>query len=99
MRLVTVSFHHPKVATIKSYNPPTSPASSSGLAWSPPLAPFTSTCVVAVASGNGYLPCISLTKYFLKGIRNKIPKMPPNADAMNTCRNDADISGYFACRI
>ena len=84
---------------MKSYNPPTIPASNRGFAWLPPLAPLTSTCVVAVASGNGYLPCISLTKYFLKGIKNRMPMIPPNSEAIKIFRNEADISGYFACRI
>ena len=72
------------------------PASSKGLAWLPPLAPETSTCVVAVASGKGYLPCISLTKYLRNGIRNRMPMMPPSSEAMKIFRNEADISGYFA---
>ena len=99
MRVVTFSFHQPKVATMKSYSPPTIPASSSGLAWSPPLAPETSTCVVAVASGKGYLPCISLTKYLRNGMRNKMPMMPPRSDEMKIFMNEALISGYFACRM
>ena len=70
-----------------------------GLAWSPPLAPDTSTCVVAVASGKGYLPCMSLTKYLRKGMRNRIPRMPPRAEAKNMLKNDEVISGYLACRI
>ena len=32
-REVKFSFHHPKVATMKSYNPPINPAKSSGFAW------------------------------------------------------------------
>ena len=31
-------------------------------------------CVVAVASGKGYFPCISETKYLRNGIKNNIPK-------------------------
>ena len=61
------------------------------------MAPLTSTCVVAVASGKGYLPCMSLTKYLRNGMRNSMPKMPPSSDDMNTLRNDALISGYLAC--
>ena len=99
MRVVTFSFHQPKVDTMKSYRPPMSPAMSSGRAWSPPLAPLTSTCVVAVASGKGYLPCMSLTKYLRKGMRNRMPRQPPRAEAMNTFMNEADISGYLACRM
>ena len=90
------SFQRPNVATRKSYSPPTIPAISKGLAWSPPFAPLTSTCVVAVASGKGYFPCISLTKYLRNGIRNKMPMMPPRSDEMKIFRNEADISGYFA---
>ena len=69
------------------------------MACPPPFAPLTSTCVVAVASGKGYFPCISLTKYLRKGMRNSMPMMPPNSDAMNILRNDALISGYLACRM
>ena len=77
--------------------PPTSPAMSSGLAWSPPLAPETSTCVVAVASGKGYLPCMSLTKYLRKGIRKRMPSTPPSAEARNIFINEVVITGYLAC--
>ena len=84
---------------MKSYKPPTNPAISNGFAWSPPFAPLTKTCVVAVASGNGYLPCMSETKYLRNGIRNKMPMIPPNSDAMKIFRNEADISGYFACKM
>ena len=36
--------------------------------------------VVAVASGNGYLPCMSETKYLRNGIRKRIPRKPPSSD-------------------
>ena len=98
-RVVNTSLHQPKVATMKSYRPPMRPAMSRGIACLPPLAPLTSTCVVAVASGKGYLPCMSFTKYLRKGIRNSMPRIPPSSDAKNTLRNDADISGYLSCRI
>ena len=55
--------------------------------------------MVAVASGNGYLPCISLTKYFRKGIRNKIPNAPPRNDARKTFAKSTEILGYLACNI
>ena len=42
--------------------------------------------VVAVASGKGNLPCCSFTKYLRKGMRNRMPKMPPSKEAMNTCQ-------------
>ena len=84
---------------MKSYRPPMRPAMSSGLACEPPLAPLTSTCVVAVASGKGYLPCMSFTKYLRKGIMNRMPRMPPSSDDMNTLTNETLISGYFACRM
>jgi hypothetical protein len=42
------------------------------------------TPVVAVASGKGNLPCMSLTKYFRKGMRKRIPRNPPSADAKKT---------------
>ena len=99
MRVVTFSFHQPKVATKKSYKPPTIPAMSSGLACEPPFSPLTSTCVVAVASGKGYLPCMSLTKYLRNGIMNRIPRIPPSSELRKILMNEAVISGYFACRI
>ena len=98
-RLVKFSFHQPNEETKKSYSPPMIPASSRGLAWSPPLAPDTSTCVVAVASGKGYLPCMSLTKYLRKGMRNKMPNTPPSAEARNMLKNEVVISGYFDWRM
>ncbi len=76
------SFHQPNVATMKSYRPPISPASN-GFAWLPPFSPETSTCVLAVASGKGYSPCLSLTKYLRKGMRNRIPKIPPSSELTN----------------
>ena len=98
-RVVKFSFHQPTVATMKSYNPPTRPATSNGLACEPPFSPLTRTCVVAVASGKGYLPCMSLTKYLRNGIINRIPSIPPNSEEKNTLKNETLISGYFACRI
>ena len=98
-RLVKFSFQSPKVATTKSYSPPNNPAISRGLACSPPLAPLTNTCVLAVASGKGYFPCISLTKYLRKGIRNRMPRIPPKRLARKTSMKLTVISGYLACRI
>ena len=98
-RVVKFSFHHPNVATMKSYNPPIIPAINNGLAWLPPFSPEINTCVVAVASGKGYFPCMSLTKYLRKGIRNRIPNTPPNKELMNTCMKVTVISGYLAWRI
>ena len=68
--------------------PPISEAAISVLAWLlSPLAdaawPDTITCVVAVASGKGYLPCMSFTKYLRKGMKNRIPRMPPSSDERN----------------
>ncbi len=97
--VVSVSPHRPKVDTMKSYSPPISPLTSSVLAPFPPLSPLTSTCVVAVASGKGYLPCISLTKYFLNGIRNRIPSMPPSSEEKNTLVKLTVSSGYLSCNI
>ena len=91
-RVVKFSFHQPKVATIKSYRPPMIPAINKGFAWLPPFSPETSTCVVAVASGKGYLPCMSLTKYLRNGIRKRIPSTPPSSELMNTCANVTVIS-------
>ena len=95
----STSFHQPKVESRKSYRPPTIPAMSRGRAWSPPFWPLTSTWVVAVASGNGNLPCMSLTKYLRKGMKNKIPKQPPSNELRKTSRKFTVISGYSACRM
>ncbi len=46
----------------KSNRPPTSAATLSTLACEPPASPATRISVVAVASGNGYSPCMSATK-------------------------------------
>ena len=73
-----------------------SPAAIRGLAWLPPLSPETSTWVVAVASGKGYLPCMSETKYLRKGMRSKIPKIPPNNELRNTSMKFTEISGYLS---
>ena len=81
-----VSAHVPKVATQKSYNPPMRPAAISVFADEPPLSPLTRTCVVAVASGNGYFPCISFTKYFRNGMRNRMPSTPPSSELRNICQ-------------
>ena len=89
MRVETDSVHSPNVPTTKSYNPPTSPATASSLACEPPFSPETRTSVVAVASGKGYLPCISLTKYLRKGISRTMPSRPPNSDERNTCQKAA----------
>ena len=70
-----------------------------GLACAPPFSPLTSTCVPAVASGKGYLPCISFTKYLRKGMRNRMPKMPPKRLAKKTSMKFTVISGYFACKM
>ena len=83
--VVNVSPQAPKVAMTKSYNPPTNPLSTNVLALFPPPSPLTSTWVVAVASGNGYFPCISFTKYFLNGIRKRIPSTPPSREERNIC--------------
>ena len=79
--------------------PPTTPATRSGRAWLPPFSPETSTCVDAVASGKGYLPCMSFTKYFRKGMRNRMPSTPPSTEAMNTSMKFTVISGYLSCRM
>ena len=82
--VLIVSDQVPKVLTRKSYNPPIRPLTSNVPAPLPP-SPLTRIWVVAVASGKGYLPCISLTKYFLKGIRNRIPSTPPSREDRNIC--------------
>ena len=94
-----VSFQRPNVLTMKSYRPPTSPAKSNVLAWLPPFSPDTSTCVVAVASGKGYLPCMSATKYLRNGMRNSMPSTPPSSELKNTWKKLTVISGYFTCRM
>ena len=91
-----VSPHRPNVEMMKSYNPPMSPLMSNVFAPLPPLSPLTRTCVVAVASGNGYFPCCSFTKYFLNGIRNRIPRIPPKSDEKNTLVKFTVSSGYLS---
>ena len=56
------------------------PAATSVFALEPPPSPLTRTWVVAVASGKGYFPCISFTKYFRNGIRNRMPSTPPSSE-------------------
>ena len=99
IRVVMVSPQSPNVEMMKSYRPPTSPLASRVFAPLPPLSPLTRTWVVAVASGNGYFPCISLTKYFLNGIRNRIPRTPPRRDEKNTLVKLTVSSGYLSCNI
>ena len=48
--------------------------------------------IVAVASGKGYWPCMSLTKYLRNGMRKRIPSTPPSNELMNTCVNVTVIS-------
>ena len=97
--VVKVSVHVPNAAMMKSYSPPTIPANSRGLAPLLSPSPEISTCVLAVASGKGYLPCISLTKNLRKGMRNNMPNIPPSNDARNTFIKSTVMSGYLACRI
>ena len=98
-RVDNVSLHHENVDNTKSYKPPIIPAIIRGLAWSPPFSPETSTWVVAVASGKGNLPCISLTKYLRNGMKNNMPNTPPSSELRNISRKLTAISGYFALRI
>ena len=58
--------------------------------------PLTSTCVVAVASGKGYLPCMSFTKYLRKGMKKSMPSMPPNSELRNISMKLTVMSGYLA---
>ena len=80
IRVEMVSVHQPKVLIKKSYNPPTNPLTANNFAWFPFFSPETSTSVVAVASGKGYFPCISFTKYLRKGISIRIPNNPPSKE-------------------
>ena len=52
---------------MKSYKPPINPANIKGFAWLPPFSPETSTCVVAVASGEGILAVHLLDEVFAEG--------------------------------
>ena len=52
-----------------------------------------STCVVAVASGKGYLPCMSFTKYLRKGMKNTMPSTPPSSALRNISRKLTVMSG------
>ena len=94
--VVRVSPQSPNVDTMKSYRPPMSPLIRRVFAPLPPPSPLTSTWVVAVASGNGYFPCCSFTKYFLKGIRKRIPRIPPRSDEKNTFVKFTVSSGYLS---
>ncbi len=80
-----------------------SEAITSVLACEPPAAlalwPLASTWVVAVASGKGYLPCMSFTKYLRKGMKNSMPSTPPRSELRNIWKKLTVISGYFACRM
>ena len=76
-----------------------SPLTRRVLAPFPPLSPLTSTCVVAVASGNGYFPCCSFTKYFLNGMRKSMPRIPPRSDEKNTFVKLTVSSGYLSWRM
>ena len=55
----------------------------SGFTWLPDFSPEISTCVVAVASGNGNLPCMSETKYLRNGININTPSTPPSIELRN----------------
>ena len=92
MRVEMVSAQKWKVVIRKSYRPPMRPLISNNLAWLPPLAPDTMISVVAVASGNGYLPCMSETKYLRNGIRNRMPKKPPKSEERKICQKLTCIS-------
>ncbi len=61
-REVKTSAQPSKWMITKSNAPPIAAAAPSTFAWLPPDSPAMSTSVVAVASGNGNSPCISLTK-------------------------------------
>ncbi len=80
-----VSRHRPHVCE-NSWKPPASrPLLTSTPAWPPPASPAISTSVLAVASGNGNSPCISLTKKRRNGIRNRMPRKPPSREARHIC--------------
>ena len=64
--------------------------------FSPLPSPLTSTWVVAVASGKGYLPCMSLTKYLRKGMKKSMPNMPPKSELRNISKKLTAMSGYLA---
>ena len=98
-REVKFSFQAPKAATAKSNKPPTIPATKRGFACEPLRSPEISTCVEAVASGKGYLPCMSFTKYLRNGIKNRMPKIPPNSDERKTCKKLTVSSGYLCCKM
>ena len=63
------------------------------------LVPTISTCVVAVASGNGNLPCMSAQKYLRNGIKNNIPRTPPSIELRKISRKLTAISGYLAFKM
>ncbi len=69
-----------------------SPLTTRTAACLPPFSPAIRISVVAVASGNGSFPCMSFTKYFRNGIRNRIPRKPPNDEARKTWKKLAGRS-------
>ena len=52
----------------------------------------------AVASGKGYLPCMSETKYLRNGMRKRMPRKPPISEAMKIWKKFTlmPISGLLA---
>ena len=84
IREVTTSAQRPNALNRKSKIPPISPLTTRTIACPPPFSPATRISVVAVASGNGNLPCISFTKYFRNGMRKRMPRKPPSIEARNT---------------
>ncbi len=91
MRVVKTSLKAPTECTMKSKRPPMTMLLTRILAWAPPFSPATRTWVVAVASGNGKWPCISLTKYLRNGIRNRTPSVPPRKETMKILNRSKPI--------
>ena len=84
--VLRVSAQAPKVDMAKSYRPPMTPAVTRVLAPDELPSPLRSTLMVAVASGKGYFPSISFTKYLRKGMRKRIPSTPPSREERNICQ-------------
>ena len=48
---------------------------------------LTRTSDAAILSGNASFPCSSTIRYFLRGITNKTPKIPPRIVIVTICNN------------
>ena len=82
IRVVMTSDHVPNALKIKSNKPPIKPEVITLLPGLPLFSRNKNFCCRS-CFGKRKFPVISFTKYFLKGIRNKMPRNPPSNDARN----------------